>query len=286
MILARGLGTRMQKQVEGLKLDPATSKLANHGLKGLILVGRPFLDHLLQSLLDAGITDICFIVAPGNSPIRNYYEAVAERNKDNFKITFAVQTDPLGTADAVYAGRHWAGNDSFIVLNSDNYYTPSALRQLIQAPAPAMVAFDRDALIAKSNIPKERISKFAVIDLDQNGYVKRIIEKPENPDEYAHDGKLYVSMNCFLLTQEIFKACESIEPHPIRKEYELPTAVQYSIDQMGLSYKAVKCDEPVLDLTGRTDIEKVREYLSDHKVTFAAPDTSVVLNKIDEEQQG
>lgn len=286
MILARGLGTRMQKRVEGVELDPASSKLANHGLKGLILIGRPFLDHLLQSLLEAGTTDICLIVAPGNSPIRKYYEAVAERNRRSLKITFAVQSEPLGTADAVYAGREWAGNDSFIVLNSDNYYTPSTIRQLSRTTAPAVVAFDRDALVAKSNIPPERISRFAVMDLDETGALKCIVEKPNNPDAYAHNGKLYVSMNCFLLTPEIFHACRSIEPHPVRKEYELPTAVQWSINQMGLSYRAVKCDEPVLDLTGRADIEMVRRYLSDHKVKFDAPDVSTVVETNNEIQEG
>ena len=273
MILARGLGTRMQKQTDDVKLDAATSDLAAKGAKGLITVGagRPFLDYSLQALMDAGIRDICLVVAPGPSMLRSYYKAVSE-NLSDARISFAVQDEPLGTAHAVASGRQWADGKPFIVVNCDNFYTLAAIRALITSPAPATVAFEREALIANSNIPADRIRRFAVIDFDQSGCLRKIIEKPDNPDDYALDGKLYVSMNCFCFTAEIFDACDAIEPDPVRKEYELPTAVQYTIEQMGLTYQAVKCTEGVLDMTGRDDIESVRRLLADHEVRFSAPD--------------
>ena len=275
MILARGLGTRMQKQTDDVKLDTATADLAAKGAKGLISVGigRPFLDYSLQVLMDAGIRDFCLVVAPGESPLRTYYEAVSE-NLPNIRISFAVQNEPLGTAHAVASGREWADGKPFIVVNCDNFYTPNAIRALITSTAPATVAFEREALIANSNIPAERIRRFAVIDFDQSGRLRRIVEKPDNPDDYARDGKLYISMSCFCFTAGIFDACDAIEPDPVRKEYELPTAVQYTIEQMGLTYQAVKCAEGVLDLTGRDDIESVRRLLADYEVRFRAPDQS------------
>ena len=270
MILAGGLGTRMQKQVEGLRLDERTARLADDGLKGLIPVGRPFLDHTLQAMMDAGLEDFCLIVPPGASAIRKYYQGVA-KSLDSASISFAVQQKPLGTADAVAAGSDWAGESPFIVVNSDNFYSPESLRALASAPAPATIAYERDALIAGSNIPAERIRRFAVLDIDEGGHVRQIVEKPDDPDQYARDGRLYVSMNCFLFTPEIFQACRSIQPHPVRKEYELPAAVQYSIDHMGLRYRAVPVAEGVLDLTGRSDIGPVRKMLSAHAVRFPAP---------------
>jgi dTDP-glucose pyrophosphorylase len=270
MILARGLGTRMQKQVEGLKLDEATSAMADEGMKGLIPVGRPFLDHTLQALLDAGLREFCLIVPPGASAIQEYYQAVAQR-LEKAEIFFAVQDEPLGTAHAVAAGRDWAAEKPFMVFNSDNFYTPPAVRALAAAAPPATVAYERQALIAASNIPAERIRRFAVLDIDPAGHLRRIVEKPDDPEAYARDGKLYVSMNCFLLTPEIFQACASIQPHPQRREYELPAAVQYSIDELHLSYQAVKVAEGVLDLTGRSDIAPVRRMLADHQVRFEAP---------------
>ena len=271
MILAGGLGTRMQKQVKGLVLDEQTAEMAQKGMKGLIAVGRPFLDHTLQAVLDAGLRDFCLIVPPGASAIRKYYQAVGEVLGDA-RVRFAVQAEPLGTADAVAAGAQWAGDKPFIVLNSDNFYTPPALRALAAARAPATIAFEREAMIANSNIPAERIKRFAVLEIDQGGCLRRIVEKPDDPDAYASGGKLFISMNCFLFTPEIFEACASIQPHPVRREYELPAAVQYSIDRMHLTYQAVKVAEGVLDLTARSDIGPVRRLLADHQVRFAAPD--------------
>jgi glucose-1-phosphate thymidylyltransferase len=271
MILARGLGTRMQKEVEGLKLDAQTAKLASTGAKGLIPIGRPFLDHTLQALLDGGLRDFCLIVPPGASALRQYYQAVSDKLA-GARIGFAVQEQPVGTANAVLAGADWAGQSPFMVFNSDNYYYPKTVAALAQAPAPASIAFERQALIAGSNIPPERIKRFAVLDLDESGCIRRIVEKPDNPDAYARDGKLYVSMNCFLFTPEIFTACRSIRPDPVRKEYELPVAVQHSIEKLGLRYRAVPSAEGVLDLTGRADIEPVRKLLAGHKVRFAAPE--------------
>lgn len=271
MILAGGLGTRMQKQVKGLVLDEQTAEMAEKGVKGLIAVGRPFLDHTLQAVLDAGLRDFCLIVPPGASAIRKYYQAVGEALGDA-SVRFAVQAEPLGTADAVAAGAQWAGDKPFIVLNSDNFYTPPTIRALAAARAPATIAFEREAMIANSNIPAERIKRFAVLEIDPGGCLRRIVEKPDDPDAYASGGKLFISMNCFLFTPEIFEACASIQPDPVRREYELPAAVQYSIDRMHLTYQAVKVAEGVLDLTARSDIGPVRRLLAGHEVRFAAPD--------------
>jgi glucose-1-phosphate thymidylyltransferase len=260
----------MQKEVEGLRLDAQTARLADEGVKGLIPVGRPFLDHTLQALMDGGIRDFCLIVPPGASAIRRYYQAVAD-GLGQGTISFAVQAEPRGTADAVAAGRAWAGDRPFLVFNSDNFYFPTTVAALAAAAAPATVAFERDALLAGSNIPPDRIRRFAMLEIDPAGHLRRIVEKPDNPEAYARDGRLYVSMNCFLFTREIFQACDAIEPHPLRKEYELPTAVQYTIDVLGLTYQAVPCREGVLDLTGRADIEPVRRMLAGHAIRFPAP---------------
>jgi dTDP-glucose pyrophosphorylase len=270
MILARGLGTRMQKDVDGLKLDAQTAAIAAKGAKGLIPIGRPFLDHTLQALMDAGVREFCLIVAPGSSAIRDYYQAVAA-GIEGASIDFAVQEQPIGTANAVAAGETWAAGKPFMVFNSDNYYYPHTVADLAAANAPATTAFERNALIARSNIPAERISRFAVMEIDPQWRLRRIVEKPANPDAYARDGKLYVSMNCFLFTKEIFEACRSIKPDPVRKEYELPVAVQYSIEKLGCDYQAVRAEEGVLDLTGKADIEPVRKMLSGHTIRFAEP---------------
>lgn len=270
MILARGLGTRMQKD-SGVKLDAETAKTASQGAKGLIRIGRPFLDHTLQAMMDAGVRHFCLVVPPGPSTLRDYYEAVAKKLPAGYSIDFAVQEKPIGTANAVAAGKAWGQSGNFMMFNCDNFYPTKSVRDLAAATAPATTAFDRQALIANSNIPAERISRFAVIDTDEAMHLRGIVEKPDNPEQYMRGGKLYVSMNCFLFTPDILRACEEIEPNPIRKEYELPTAIMLTIQKYGLTYTAVPSSEGVLDLTGRDDIEPVRKLLAGHQVKFEAP---------------
>ena len=96
---------------------------------------------------------------------------------------FAVQAEPLGTANAVAASEAVVGQRPFVMINSDNYYPLAAFCGLRDAPGPAVAIFDQETLVAESNIPAERISKFAVVEgiAEADGFVrlKRIIEKPD-----------------------------------------------------------------------------------------------------------
>ncbi|MGE0866662.1 MAG: nucleotidyltransferase family protein, partial [Vicinamibacterales bacterium] len=66
LLLARGLGRRMQAG-GGVALSGAQQAAAAAGAKGMMPIGptrRPFLDHVLSALADAGCRDVCLIVAP------------------------------------------------------------------------------------------------------------------------------------------------------------------------------------------------------------------------------
>ena len=257
MILAAGKGERLRP-------------LTLHTPKPLVCAaGVPLIEYHVRALAAAGFAELVINHAWLGQQIEDY---LGDGSRFGVAIRYSAEGEPLETGGGIHRALGLLGDEPFLVFNSDNFYPPAAVTALASAPAPATIAFERDALIAKSNIPEERIRRFAVMDIDEAGRLRRIVEKPDNPDDYARDGRLYVSMNCFMFTSEIFTACRSIDAHPQRKEYELPTAVQYSIDRMGLSYRAVPCEEGVLDLTGRADIAPVRELLAGHEVRFWAPD--------------
>ncbi|MCS6860036.1 MAG: nucleotidyltransferase family protein [Abditibacteriales bacterium] len=270
VILARGLGTRMQREAEGVQLDETTRAWANRGMKAMIPVaGRPFVDYVVENCIRAGFTQICFVVAPDNNVLREHYAAHTE-SLNPVTIHFANQLEPKGTADAVYAAKEFVGEESFVMLNCDNLYPVSdliALRE-VEEGANALPGYDREQLIAKSNIPPDRIARFAVVDVDAQWNLKRIVEKPDNPEDYAVNGKVLVSMNIFRFTPDIFTACERIEPHPVRGEYELPSAVQYLIDHRLAPFKVIPSQEGVLDLTGKADIASVRQLLEGMKIAW------------------
>ena len=114
-----------------------------------------------------------------------------------------------------------------------------------------MAVFDQEALVAESNIPAERISKFAVVEgiaeADGGMRLQRIIEKPDAATLARLPRPLGVSMNCWRFGPAIFEACRSIRPSP-RGELELPDAVQYAADRLGERFGIVWCQAPVLDL--------------------------------------
>lgn len=270
VVMARGLGTRMQRGVEIVDLDERTREIAKQGVKAMIpFFDRPFLDYSLQALMSAGFTKVCFVIGPEHSRIREYYRNLGPR-LSKVDIWFAEQEKPLGTADAAYASKEFVGHDSFVLVNGDNLYPErdlAALRSL-RDEACYCVGFDRDAMTKKSNIEPERVTRFAVVQVDDDWNLIRIVEKPSNPEEYRVDGRIIVSMNLFRFTTDIFEACSRIEPHPTRKEYEITAAVQYLVDHHIAPMKVLYSDEGVLDLTHPADIPPLRRLLMGRSLEF------------------
>lgn len=256
VILARGLGTRMRAEDSCAGLTPEQRSFADQGIKALIPVagGRSLLEMILTNLAAAGFTDFCLVIGPEHTAIRNF---CATKGLD---VRFAVQDEPLGTADAVLAAESCVARDElFLVINSDNLYPVKSLRRLRAANRPAMLAFERESLIAESNIAAGRLAKFATAQIGPSGLLSRIVEKPE---QIAPDS--FVSMNAWLFSSRIFAACRAIRPSA-RGEFEITAAVQYAIDNMREDFVAVKTGEGVLDLSSRSDIANAARLLSGGK---------------------
>ncbi len=259
VILAGGLGTRMMQGDGETRLSDSQAALADTGMKGLILTGRPFLDYVLNALADAGYRRICFVIGPDHDAIRAYYEKTVTCRR--LVISFAIQARPLGTADAVAAAESFAADDPFLAINSDNYYPPEVLCALRELGENGLIAFERDGLLAGGNIPSERIARFALVQADNDGYLTRIIEKPSPEFIEKQPEPICVSMNCWRFDPGIFPACRAISKSP-RGELEITDAVQYAGDTLGMRFRALSTSAPVLDLTSRSDVAKVADRLS------------------------
>ena len=264
VVLAAGRGKRMRAESDSAALSSEQEAVAASGIKGMIPVGRPFLDYVLSALADAGFTDVCIVVAPDNSTIREHY---SNSNPKRLRITFAVQLSPIGTADAVLAAQEFTLGEPFVVINSDNYYPPQSLSRLRLTDGAATIGFSRDGLLSGGNIPPERIGAYAYLEADTNGTLRKITEKPDVAGGRPPEAGMYVSMNCWRLTSAIFRACRDVQSSP-RGELELPLAVQYAIDVLGLQIKVIPDESPVLDLSARADIPLVASALSQAEVSL------------------
>ena len=263
VILARGLGTRMRRAAPEVSLNERQAEIADTGVKALIPIERPFLDYVLASLADAGYRRICLVIGPEHDVMREYYGQTLRPRR--LEIDFAIQAEPLGTADAVAAAKQFADSEDFVVLNSDNYYPVESLAALRTLETPGLPGFQRDGLLSGSNIPPERIFKFAVIQVDPDGFLQRIVEKPDPQTLATFPEPICVSMNVFRFSPAIFEACARIEPSA-RGELELPDAVRYAMDRLGQRFRVVPFNAPVLDLSSRADVAPVARELADVEV--------------------
>ena len=260
LVLARGLGTRMQRPDAGAALTDAQQRAADAGLKPLMpIAGRPFVDYVLSSLADAGVRQVGIVVAPQHEALAAHYDA---HPPSRVAVDFVVQPEARGTADAMLAAESWTEGRPFLVMNGDNLYPVRALSDLASLDEPGLPAFDAEDLVRSSNIPEERIRAFALIEVDDEGYLTGIEEKPASleipPEGGSHTAR--ISMNCWRFDARIFDACRDV-PRSARGEFELPEAVGLAV-RRGLRIRAVPAVGPVLDLSRRADAADVERRLA------------------------
>ncbi|WP_353066469.1 sugar phosphate nucleotidyltransferase [Arcanobacterium hippocoleae] len=195
--------------------------------------------------------------------MRDYYDSL---QTTRIKISYAIQEEPLGTANAVLAAKEWVGTDRFVMVNGDNYYPTEAVRALGATKGNATIGFDADGLVQNSNIPAERIAAFAILRADANGDFADIIEKPAPEVVAAQPKPILVSMNCFCFTPEIFAAAERIVPSA-RGEYEIVDAVRDLVEH-GQRVEIVRSEAGVLDMSNQNDIKAVEQVLQAREVVL------------------
>ena len=197
------------------------------------------------------------MVAPDHSAIREYYAGPGR--PERLRISYTVQEIANGTARAVQAAQAFAGRDPFLVLNSDNLYPASVLRSLVELDGPGLPAYQRDSLVHDSGFPPDRVTGFAAIEVDPQGFLTRIVEKPGREYYDAAGPAALISMNVWRFDERIFDACRDV-PLSKRGEYELPEAVGLAVTR-GVRFRAVPASGAVLDLSRRSDVALVNARL-------------------------
>ena len=140
----------------------------------LPVADRPLVAHTADTAIEAGAEELIFVVGYEADAVRAYF---GEEYR-GVPVTFAVQDEQLGTADAVAAARdHLEG--PFAVLNGDNLYDEASLSALFDA-APSIAAY---------RVPDP--SNYGVLSTDGDR-VTDIIEKPADPPTELANAGAYV----------------------------------------------------------------------------------------------
>lgn len=262
VVLAAGRGRRLRAgDAAGAALSEEQARAAERGLKGLVpLAGRPLLDRVLEQLAEVGVEEACLVIGPATAAVRARYAGASTLGVD---VAFALQESPRGTADALLAARDWAGDEPFLMSNSDNLYPQEGLRRLTALDGGGVLALDRGALLAggETNVGPGRLAAYALLETDGAGKLARIREKPGSAALAAAAEPVLLGVNAWRFTPAIFPACRGVEPSE-RGELELPSAVQLAIDTLGESFDVVTAGGPFWDLTEVGDIRELERRWS------------------------
>lgn len=107
VILAGGLGTRLREVVEEI---PKSMAPVN---------GRPFLEYVLDHLVESGFTRIILATRYKNEAITSYFGD----HHGEASLVYSVETEPLGTGGAVLLASSLVTSDYFFVLNGDTLFS-------------------------------------------------------------------------------------------------------------------------------------------------------------------
>ena len=269
VVLAAGMSSRMKKSVD-LKIDNKKADEANNKSKSLITFNnKPFIYFLLKNILDAGFENVIMVVGKDFDDFKKQIDILQLSSKLNVK--YAVQkipidrVKPFGTADAVYQTMEQIDElqtTSFCVCNSDNLYSTSSLKMIRENNYEnAVLAYDRDSL----DFPKEKVSSFSILMMDQEFNLVNFIEKP-TPEQVAknldENGKIRVSMNIFKFNgEQAFDFIKNCPINPIRIEKELPSAIVNMISNESLYMRGIPIAEHVPDLTSKADILTIQKLI-------------------------
>jgi glucose-1-phosphate thymidylyltransferase len=147
----------------GSKLRPHTHTQP----KALVPVaGKPILSHIIDTLVDAGQRDFIFVIGYLGEKIETFIKA----NYPNLSKQFVLQEPREGIGHAVYLCRHLIEKeDGIIIALGDTIFDVKLKDHLL----------DNGSMLGVKKVSDPR--NYGVAELDDNGYIKNLVEKPPIP---------------------------------------------------------------------------------------------------------
>ncbi|MFX0026855.1 MAG: sugar phosphate nucleotidyltransferase [Candidatus Hermodarchaeota archaeon] len=248
----------------GTRLQPFTYSKPKAFLK---VAGKRLIDHILIKLKKTfpKDTNICFIVGYKKRQITEYLQ---KNYSDYFNLEFVEQI-PMGfeadspffsgLGDAILLAKDYAYNDDCFIFLSD--------RLPLEDYSSILLTYHQGNCEGIINIKKVENPRFyGVTMLDEDGYIKKIVEKPsEFISDYAVSGAYLFGKD---LTPRLFQLLEEQEKVEIKngKEHQLTPIIQKLIEE-GVRLKGNEMQNEILDF-GRPDslLDGNRHLLSEIKL--------------------
>jgi glucose-1-phosphate thymidylyltransferase len=194
IILAGGSGTR---------LYPVTKPLCKQLLP---VYDKPLIYYPLSTLMLAGIREILLISTPEDTPL--FQTLFGDGSHLGLDISYKVQEEPNGLAQAFVIGKEFIGKDSVCLVLGDNIFFGHDFAKMMQNAA----GLSHGATVFGYRVRDPE--RYGVVDFDDHGNVLSLEEKPENPKSN------YAVVGLYFYDNEVIRIAEDLTPSS-RGEYEI-----------------------------------------------------------------
>jgi glucose-1-phosphate thymidylyltransferase len=202
LVLSGGSGTRLR---------PFSYSMP----KQLIPIGnRPVLEHVLDNVRSVGAREVGLVVGDRADEVR---AVVGNGTRLGLSVTYLSQERPCGLAHAVQIAADFLGGEDFVMLLGDNFM-PEGVGQISRSFTARRPA----AQIAVRKVSDPRA--FGVAELDADGRVVRLTEKPLHPRSDLAVAGVY------FFTPTVHEAVRAITPSA-RGELEITDAIQWLVER-------------------------------------------------------
>jgi glucose-1-phosphate thymidylyltransferase len=173
--------------------------------------GKPIIGHIMDRILENGFDEATIVIGYLGEKIKAYIL----RNY-SIRVDFVEQEERLGLGHAIYLSRHTISRDPILIILGDTVF---------DVDLESLVA-QNESVIAVKEVDDPR--RFGVAELT-NGYISRLIEKPEEPkSKLAVVGIYYIRQ-----PQVLVESLKEIVKRNIRTkgEFQLTDALQLMIER-------------------------------------------------------
>ncbi len=187
VILAGGSGTR---------LYPTTGVINKHLLP---IYNKPMIYYSLSVVMLIGIREVVLVVNPKD--LDSFYKLLGNGSRIGMSIDYSLQSEPLGLADALLSAEHLVREDSVCLVLGDNIFFGHGLPDILKE-AKAGVEAKGGAYVFGYYVNDP--SRYGIIELDSEGRVVSLEEKPKNPkSNFACVGLYFYDEGVFDIAREV-----------------------------------------------------------------------------------